>query len=233
MSCLVIALPGRRHEMSCFACAGFICCSRFGHETARLSISSPGSGTGRGLARPGPGRLRSRIGAPRRSGRRRGVNRRPGLVRLARRCSARAPSSAAGQHRRQSGGRLRSSSLLPRRGAGPLFARILRGRGRGRVSAPARFAHLIARARQRAHVSRRLLTGFQKWRRPAAQRRGKRFRSPPPMGPSYHNPPDVKIKTRIKLKISEIIHVSSQRRYQLPASIYGAKGPFPLYTAAP
>ena len=62
------------------------------------------------------------------------------------------------------GGRLRSSSLLPRRGAGPFSARILRGRrtARLRLSAPARFAHLIARARQRAHLSRRLLTGFQK-----------------------------------------------------------------------
>ena len=58
------------------------------------------------------------------------------------------------------GGRLRSSSLFPRRGAGPFTARILLGRGR--VSAPARFARLIARARQRAHVSRWLLTGFQK-----------------------------------------------------------------------
>ena len=43
---------------------------------------------------------------------------------------------------------------------------------RGRVSAPARFAHLIARARQRAHLSRRLLTGIQKWRRPTARHPG-------------------------------------------------------------
>ena len=42
--------------------------------------------------------------------------------------------------------------------AGPLFARILRGRGR--VSAPARFARLIARASRRTHVSRRFLGDF-------------------------------------------------------------------------
>ncbi len=82
----------------------------------------------------------------------------------------------------------------------PVSARILRGRPRlpGRVSAPARFARLIARARQRAHSSRRLLTCFQK---PAPLGRatpGKRLRSPLPWGPSYHNPPDVKLKTRTK-----------------------------------
>ena len=76
-----------------------------------------------------------------------------------------------GQHRRQCGAGVGCGHRLsfPDGGAGPFSARILRGRGRG--SAPARFAHLIARARQRAHLSCRLLTGFQKWRRPAAQHR--------------------------------------------------------------
>ena len=106
------------------------------------------------------------------------------------------PGSGSGAGR--GGGRLRSSSLLPRRGAGPFSARNLRGRGR--VSAPARFAHLIARARQRAHVSRRLLTGFQKRRRPAARHPGRRLRSPLPWGPSYHNPPDVKLISGTKFK---------------------------------
>ena len=80
----------------------------------------------------------------------------------------------------QVGGRLRSSSLLSRRGAGPFSARILRGRGH--ASAPARFAHLIARARQRAHLSRRLLTGFQKLAPPGRAAPGKRLRMPLPSG---------------------------------------------------
>ena len=59
--------------------------------------------------------------------------------------------------------------------AGPLFAG-----GRGRVSAPARFARLIARARRRAHVSRRLPRGnFTPARIETAS--GCRFFPPPPI----------------------------------------------------
>ena len=44
----------------------FICCSRFGHEAARLSISSPGSGAGRGLRAAGarPPEVPDRRSAP-------------------------------------------------------------------------------------------------------------------------------------------------------------------------
>jgi len=50
------------------------------------------------------------------------------------------------------------AAVLP--AAGPCFARI--ARGRGRPLAPARFAHLIARARRRTHLSRAFLRGFSK-----------------------------------------------------------------------
>ena len=142
--------------------------------------SAPSGKTPRGKSSPRP----PPVPAPERGSR--------GLVRPARRCSA------VGQHRRRLGVGCGHRLSFLRRGAGPFSARILRGRRR--VSAPARFARLIARARQRAHLSRRLLTGFQKWRRPAAQRRGKRLRSPLPWGPSYHNPPDVKPILRTKVK---------------------------------
>ena len=81
--------------------------------------------------------------------------------------------------------------------AGPAGGTLFRAY-RGRVSAPARFAHLIARARQRAHLSCGLLRGFQKAALPGRAAPGKRFRSPLPWGPSYHNPPDVKPIPRTK-----------------------------------
>ena len=62
------------------------------------------------------------------------------------------------------GGRLRSSFLLPRRERVP-FPRVSCAGAPARAGArfaAARFARLIARARRRTHVSRRLLTGFQK-----------------------------------------------------------------------
>ena len=132
-------------------------------------------------------------------------------MRLARRCSARVPSSAAGQHRRRLGVDCGHRLSFLRRGAGPFSARILRGRGR--VLAPARFARLIARARRRTHLSRRLLTGFRKL---APLGRAARQRSAAPdaallWGPSYHNPPDVKPISETNLQISEIIHVSLAR----------------------
>ena len=143
--------------MSCFACVGFICCSRFGHGAARLSISSPGSGAGRGLARPGPGRLRSRIGpgsgsgagcsAPSRMTPRGKSSPRPlsrGLVRLARRCPARAPSSAAGQHRRQLGESVAVIVSPAPTGSGSLF-RAYPARARARVGAGAARAPDCAR----------------------------------------------------------------------------------------
>ena len=61
--------------------------------------------------------------------------------------------------------------------------------------AAARFARLIVRARQKAHPSRRLLTGFQKVAPPGRATPGTRLRMPLPWGPSYHNPPDVKPKS--------------------------------------
>ncbi len=52
-------------------------------------------------------------------------------------------------------------SLLPRACGGVPVLRAFRagGRGRGRVSAPARFARLIARARRRTHLARRFPPG--------------------------------------------------------------------------
>ncbi len=41
----------------------------------------------------------------------------------------------------------------------------------------------------------------RKWRRSAARHPGTRLRIPLPWGPSYHNPPDVKIKSRIKINL--------------------------------
>ena len=175
-----MVLPGLCHAMSCFACPEFICRNRFRHEAARLSVSPPGSGAARGFAWPGP----CAAGAA--------VFGQGAAVRL-RPVSPPVPGSGSGAGR--GGGRLRSSSLLPRRGAGPFSARILRGR----VLAPARFAHLIARARQRAHFSCRLLTGFQKLAPPGRAAPGKRLRISLPWGPSYHNPPDVKPISQTKL----------------------------------
>ena len=104
------------------------------------------------------------------------------------------------------GGRLPSSFLLLPTGSGSLFrAYPARGRlcapRRARIAA-ARLVHLIARARQRAHPSRRLLTGFQKVAPPGRAAPGTRLRMPLPWGPSYHNPPDVKPKVRTKRKIT-------------------------------
>ena len=73
--------------------------------------------------------------------------------------------------------------------AGPFFARILRGCGR--VSAPARFAHLITRARRRTHFPCPFPPGFSA---PAAfcRKRKRRPRKPPFLHPSYHTFPQVK-----------------------------------------
>ena len=202
-----MVLPGRRHEMSCFSCPEFICRSRFGHSALFMILAfrllsagpawplsvAPDPDPGPRAAGARPFEVPDRRSAP------------SGMMPASEPGSCAAGAVALGKgaviRRRTAsppvGGRLRSSSLLPRRGAGPFSARILRGRGR--VSAPARFAHLIARARQRAHLSRRLLTGFQKWRRPAARHPGRRLRSPLPWGPSYHNPPDVKPISGTKL----------------------------------
>ena len=60
-------------------------------------------------------------------------------------------------------------SVLPAAGssraAGPCFAR----NARGRAFAPARFAHLIARARRRTHLPRPFLRGFSNMAPPAAR----------------------------------------------------------------
>ena len=61
--------------------------------------------------------------------------------------------------------------------AGPCFARIACARARS--SAPARFARLIARARRRTHVSRRLTPGFFGPSRFPAQKSERRPREPP------------------------------------------------------
>ena len=116
--------------------------------------------------------------------------------------------------------------------AGPAGGTLFRAY-RGRVSAPARFAHLIARARQRAHLSCGLLRGFQKAALPGRAAPGKRLRSPLPWGPSYHNPPDVKPISGTKFRNIGNCSRCATAEGPAPASIYGAKGPFPLYTAAP
>ena len=138
--------------------------------------SAPSGKTPRGKSSPRP----PPVPAPERGSR--------GLVRPARRCSA------VGQHRRRLGVGCGHRLSFPDGERVP-FPRVscAGAPAPGRVSAPARFAHLIARARQRAHVSRRLLTGFQKPAPPGRAARGKRVRIPLPWGPSYHNPPDVKI----------------------------------------
>ena len=52
----------------------------------------------------------------------------------------------------------------------------------------------------KADFSRRVLRGFQKSAPPGRATPGKRLRSPPPWGSSYHNPPDVKPVSGTKLK---------------------------------
>ncbi len=66
------------------------------------------------------------------------------------------------------------AAVLP--AAGPCFART--ARGRGRPLAPARFAHLIARARRRTHLSRAFLRGFSRMAPPGRATPKKRLRIP-------------------------------------------------------
>ena len=99
---------------------------------------------------------------------------------LARKRTPTRPPPRAGEAERGAGGSLADSARGDNRGVllhrsssmsfallaavlpapGPCFARI--AGGRGRPLAPARFAHLIARARRRTHLSRAFLRGFSK-----------------------------------------------------------------------
>ncbi len=229
------------HEMSCSACAGFICCSRFGHEAvqslcplegrsqaARSPLPLAGE-VGRGAAcapaeaaggaRQAPSRREARPRPLPPSGRGE-ERRRPELL-----------SSRLQEGRASAAGKL-LSRLRGRLGGGPLsrqrkrrgrafrpalppfvtFAAFGAAAGAGcphrssfsdgeripvsRVScagacaragarmAAARLARLIARARQRTHLSRRLLTGIQKMAPPGRATPGTRLRMPLPWGPS-------------------------------------------------
>ena len=76
------------------------------------------------------------------------------------RASAAGAGLAAGSASGAGRGRLRSSAPPSRQRAGRASLFCARfACGRGRVSAPARFAHLIARARRRTHLSRLLTPG--------------------------------------------------------------------------
>ena len=76
------------------------------------------------------------------------------------------------------------------RQAGPCFARI--AGGRGRVSAPARFARLIARARRQTHLPHAFHRGFSKLAPPGRAAPEKRLRTPLLLASYQHIFPDVK-----------------------------------------
>ncbi len=124
----------------------------------------------------------------------------------------------------ESGSNHRFRSCVPpsrqRAGRGcPCFARI--ACGRGRVSAPARFARLIARARRRTHLSRLLTPG-------AFSAPSRSLSAETPKGgpgsrlsllSSYTIPPNVKPGREQKMKTPEIFH-------EMPAAEAGGEGGF-------
>ncbi len=109
------------------------------------------------------------------------------------------------------GGEGRSQSCVPpsgqRAGQGcPCFARI--AGGRGRVSAPARFARLIARARRRAHLARPFPPGA--FSAPSRSLSAETPKGGPGSRLSllsfYTIPPNVKPVREQKMKVPDIFH---------------------------
>ena len=172
-------------------------CVERGHIAHRSSVSVPFSPpparqAGGTLFRAYRGRARARVGA--------GAVRAPDCPREA---AGALPSwsalrvfrpvSPASRSRHRSLPSVRLGSVLPAAGSSGrrTLCRARIAGGRGRVSAPARFARLIARARQRAHLSRAFHRGFRKWRRPAMAAPEKRLRTPLLPASYQHHFPDV------------------------------------------